>query len=128
MKMKVFLSSVIVLLIMGLNSFAQPGQRGGKQGRGGLSAEWMVKELKLDDTQAKKVKEVNANMIEKMKKLREDTGGDRETMRSQMQKIRKEQNAELKKILTDEQYKTLQEKMKARQGQRGGQGNRQRRY
>jgi len=81
----------------------------------------------LDKDQEKKVYDLNLKSSKEMAKMREQMqgGGDRDAMREKMTKMRDDQNKEMKKILTAEQYvkyeKYLEERRAARQ--QGG-GNR----
>lgn len=87
--------------------------------------EELTKELGLNKDQAKKVLELNTKSMEKMSEMRgqmRDGGGDREAMLEKMQKSRDEQNAEMKKILTDDQYKKYEKYLEERRARRGGGG------
>jgi len=67
--------------------------------------EQMAKDLNLNDTQKEQVAEVNKKFAEKMKAIRMENNGNREAIRSAMKKPIDEREAELKKILTEDQYK-----------------------
>ncbi len=90
--------------------------------------EVLKKELDLNKEQEKKVYKVvldGANKMDKMRKEMQSGGGDRDAMRAKFGEMRKEQNKEMKKILTDEQYKKYEkylEERRARRGQGGGGG------
>lgn len=92
--------------------------------------EELTKELSLNKDQQKKVLELNNQVADKMTAMREDMmsgGGDREGMRDKMMKIREDQQKEMKKILTEDQYKKYEkylEEQRARRGQRGPGGGR----
>ena len=93
--MKKVIGLFLVILISTATVFAQGGDRQGKKGDPSKRSEKMIEELKLDDKQAaESVKE------------------DREKMREKMTAMRTEKDAQIKKILTDEQYKQYQEKQK----------------
>ena len=82
----------------------------------------------LDKTQEKKVYDLNLESSKKMAKMREEMrggGGPNEEMRAKMTKIREDQNAEMKKILTADQYKKYEQYLEERRAarQQGG-GNR----
>lgn|SRR5680860_1531647 len=92
-----------------------------------------TKELKetlgLDKDQEKKVYDLNLKAGNEMAEMRKDMqgGGDRDAMREKMTKSREAQNKEMKKILTEDQYKKYEkylEERRARRGQGGGGGNR----
>ncbi len=84
--------------------------------------EELTKALDLNKDQAAKVLELNTKVGEKMSSMREemrDGGGDREAMREKMTKIREEQKVEMKKILTEAQYKKYEKYLEERRAQRG---------
>lgn len=61
--------------------------------------------LDLNKDQKQKVYDLNLETGKKMRKLREEQGGNGfEAMRDEMGKIREEQNVKMKKILTDKQW------------------------
>lgn len=72
----------------------------------------MIEELKLDDKQAADFRKVEADFREQMKKEREAVKEDREKMREKMTAMRTEKDAQIKKILTDEQYNQYLERQK----------------
>lgn len=84
--------------------------------------EELTKTLDLNKDQQKKVLALNNEMGEKMSAMREDMrdgGGDREAMREKMNKLRDEQNKEMKKILTEDQYKKYEKYLEERRARRG---------
>ena len=92
--------------------YPQSGNRQGKKGDPSQRSEKMIEELKLDDKQAAEFRKVEADFREQMNKEREAVKDDREKMREKMTTMRTEKEAQIKKILTDEQYKLYQEKQK----------------
>ena len=87
--------------------------------------EELTKVLDLNKDQQKKVLELNTEAGEKMSAMRNDMmsgGGDREALREKMMKIREDQNKEMKKILTEEQYKKYEKYLEERRSQRGQRG------
>jgi periplasmic protein CpxP/Spy len=81
----------------------------------------------LDKDQEKKVYDLSLETSKKMAKMREEMqggGGPSDEMREKMTKVRDEQNKEMKKILTADQYvkyeKYLEERRAARQQGGGG--------
>ncbi len=102
--MKKVIGLFLVILISSATVFAQSGNRQGKKGDPSQRSEKMIEELKLDDKQAAEFRKVEADFREQMNKEREAVKDDREKMR--------EKEAQIKKILTDEQYKQYQEKQK----------------
>lgn len=80
----------------------------------------------LDKDQEKKVYDLNLKSGKEMSKMREQMqgGGDRDSMREKMSKMREEQNKEMKKILTAEQYTKYEKYLEERRAARQGGGNR----
>ena len=110
--MKKVIGLFLVILISTATVFAQGGDRQGKKGDPSKRSEKMIEELKLDDKQAAEYRKVEADFREQMKKERESVKEDREKMREKMTAMRTEKDAQIKKILTDEQYKQYQENQK----------------
>ncbi|MCL3780043.1 hypothetical protein EMN47_06535 [Prolixibacteraceae bacterium JC049] len=79
---------------------------------------WMTKELKLNETQVKKVEAISKTFNTKMKDLRKS--GDRSQMRDAFMKMRDDRNKELQKVLTEDQYKKYQTLLKERRKNRKG--------
>jgi len=73
----------------------------------------MTEKLKLTDEQQVKVKALNLDMLTKTKAAK-DKVGDKETKRAEMKTIRDNYNAEMKKVLTDDQYVKFEKDMKKR--------------
>ncbi|MFV0590228.1 MAG: hypothetical protein ACK5M7_02480 [Draconibacterium sp.] len=93
--------------------------------------EELTKALGLNKDQQAKVLALNTKMGEKRSSMFQEMrngGGDREAMREKMTKLRDEEKAEMKKILTEDQYKKYEkylEEQRARRGQgRPGGGQR----
>lgn len=84
--------------------------------------EELTKTLDLNKDQQKKVLDINLKQAEKMQAMRDEMrngGGDREGMRDKMMKLREEQNKEMKKVLTDDQYKKYEKYLEERRNMRG---------
>ncbi|WP_167608106.1 DUF4890 domain-containing protein [Maribellus sediminis] len=84
--------------------------------------EELTEQLDLNKDQQKKVLELNEKYGNKMSEMRDDMrngGGDREAMREKMTKMREEQNKEMKKILTEDQYKKYEKYLEERRSRRG---------
>lgn len=122
----------ILLLVVMMTSFAGMAQRGGQQRN--FDPEEMAKrqtaEIKekcgLDAAQEKKVHDLllanGKKMQQEREKMTNSGGGQGEEMRAKMTKMRDEQNAEIKKILTAEQYKKYEKYLEERRSQRQGGG------
>ena len=78
----------------------------------------------LDKDQEKKVYDMSLKSGKEMAKMRKDMqgGGDRDAMREKMMKMREDQNKEMKKILSADQYKKYEQYLEERRAarQRGG--------
>lgn len=82
----------------------------------------LTKALSLTKDQQKKVQNLNLKNAEEMSAMRDEMmngGGDREAMRAKMDKLRETQNTEMKKILTDAQYKKYEKYLEERRNMRG---------
>lgn len=134
------ISSLFVLMTVSLNAQDRGQQHRGQ--RGPMNPEEMVKkmveqmktELKLDEKQEKQVKELFTENFKKRGELMKKYQGQRDSVMFYSKKMQEQQNLSLKKILTEEQYKTYltnlekrkQEMEKrhkegmGRHGQRGG--------
>jgi hypothetical protein len=124
LKMKFKILTAALLLIMALTAKAQGG--GGRGGdpiqRAEMQSKTMVDSLLLSTKQAEKVKEINLKYANKQKEARSaNADGDWEKMRTSMDALRTEQNAELKTVLTQEQYDHWQ-KIAAEQWKNRGAG------
>ena len=122
---------VACLMTFALMVSAQDGQR-----RGGFQMtpeqraqyyETLKKDLKLNDKQLDGIKKIDEKYQAKQREFRENNaGGDREKMREEFTKLRTAQNAEVKKLLSAEQFKKYEELQAQRMQRRGqGGGNRQ---
>jgi len=122
------LGLLLMIVILGTTvSMAQ--NRGGQNSTPEERAKSQTAELKelldLKKDQEKKVYDLNLKTGKEMAALRSG-GGDREGMREKYGKMREESNKEMKKILTEDQYKKYQkyqQERRERRGQGGG-GNR----
>jgi len=126
-----------VALMFSVSMFAQQPQRGERrefkpEEMATRMADGMKKELNLNDEQYKSVYNLYLKRGEEMK-ARRDKGQQgqqvsREARREEMKKNQEAMNAELKRILTAEQYTKYEEMLKKQQqrqrqgGPRGGQG------
>ena len=93
--------------------FARDHRRGG--GRMGemndsIRCERMITRLKMDEKQAAEFRKQHKLFAQQAKKERDAMQALREQHQRKMQALRDKQDAELKKLLTEEQYKQLKEK------------------
>lgn len=116
----------LVILISTVSVYAQKGDRGDRKGDPSKRMEQIVTDLKLDDKQAAEFRKVQKDFMDKMHKERDGAQEDRSKMREKMQSMRAERDTEVKKILTDEQYKQYLEKQQAprEKGKKGEKGRR----
>ena len=102
------------------------GQRGQGQGRGSQNIEQrlerMATALELTEAQKKQLKPILEKQGEKMQAIFQNQDMSQEQRREAMTKLRAENEAQYKKILTAEQYKKWQEMAQQRRGQRGQRG------
>ena len=123
MKRLVFLLMVVLLG----TTIAMAQNRGGQRQ---FNPEEMAKrqteryktELKMNDTQTEKMEQVLLASYKKMSTMREEMreDADRTKMREQMTEWRTEQEKEIKKILTDDQFEKYEKMMEERRSRRGG--------
>lgn len=117
--MKKVIGLFLVILISTVSVFAQKDQRGKRGGDPTQRCEKMIAELKLDEKQATEFRKINTEFREKVMKERKAVEADRQKMREQMKTLRNDWDEQLKKILTDEQYKQYQEKQNVPQKRKG---------
>ena len=122
--MKKVIGLFLVILLSTVSVYAQKEKRSNKGGDPSQRIEKLIKELNLNDKQAADFRKLNTEFREKMQKERGNMDSDRQKMREKMTSMRNEMNAEVKKILNDEQFKQYQEKMEKQrsEGQRKGGG------
>ena len=110
----------------------QGGGYGGGQGGGGrrgpMSPEdqlkRMTKDFDLTTDQQAKIKPILVDAQKKMEDVRNDSSGDRQTMRQKMMQIRQDTNDQVRALLDDKQKekfdKEQQERQDRPQNRRGG--------
>lgn len=118
---------LLIALIMGtMVGTAQNWQNATPEEMAKRQTDQIKEKCGLDKAQEKKVYDLNLEASKKMAKMREQMqGGDRDSMRDKMTKMRDEQNKEMKKILTAEQYVKYEKYLEERRAARPqGGGNR----
>lgn len=118
-----FIAPLFTLLFFQASLFAQ-------QGRGARNMDpkefaqrqttQMKQSLALTEEQLPKIEKLNLEYAEKMKVVRDQAGDDREAMRSKVMAMMKEKDAELKKVLTSEQWTKFEADRKERMQNRSG--------
>ena len=114
-------------LTIGAVANAQPP--GGGAGRGGMSPEAMIAQMKdslnLSQVQVDSVTAIYKEFLPKQMELRQNQDMSREDRMAKMQEINADMNKRLKGALTEEQYKKFQEMQeRRRQRMQGGGGGR----
>lgn len=122
--MKKVIGLFLVILISSVSVFAQNGKREGRKGDSSKRLEQMVAELKLNEKQTADFCKVQSDYRDKVKKERESAQTDRSKMREKMKAMRTEKNDQIKKILTDEQYKQYLAKSEQSRSSHKGKGRR----
>jgi biopolymer transport protein ExbD len=125
--MKKFGFLMIVMLLGTIVSMGQNWQSATPEEMAKRQTDQIKEKCGLDKTQEKKVYDLSLKTGKEMAKMREEMqggGGPSDEMRAKMTKIRDEQNKEMKKILSADQYvkyeKYLEERRAARQQGGGG--------
>ena len=118
--MKRFLFLMVCLCFVAGTAFSQ--QRMNPEEMAKSTTEWMKTELKLTADQAAKVEAVNLSMAKERSKMMENAGGDRESMRAEMEKLNAKTLEEFGKILSKEQLDEYQKQAAQRGGRPGGGG------
>ncbi len=129
----------VVFVLIALIAFSVQAQREGSGNRSNMTPEematsrtkQMTKDLDLTEVQQSKVQAINSKNAETFGKLRGKRRSDlsedeRSALRSKMREIQTENQKEMKKILTDEQYKKWDKMQKERKNRgRNQRGNSQ---
>ncbi len=124
MKNILFSIFTILLVSFAISTKAQPQHKKfNAEDMSKMQTEMMKKELNLSDKQTTEVSAINLKFAKKMDEQRKNSEGDREAMHKQMETMQKERNAELKEVLTDEQYEKFlkkEEEMRKNHGRGSG--------
>lgn len=129
MKKIVFLATTL-LLFVAFSVHAQPNRQGQQRERPTpeqqaiRTVERLNQELKLTEQQQTELKTWFTESFKKRNENFEKNKDNRENMREQMKKDREATEAELKKVLTEEQYKTYKANEEKRQKERQQRGQR----
>ena len=124
MKTKYFITTILVCIIAGQFTFAQPPQGGRPQfnpeDRAKQETQWMKTTLTLTDAQIPQIDTINLKYAKKQMELRNQVqGGDREAMRSKRQELQNQKNEELKKVLSEDQMKKYLDELEKRRANMG---------
>lgn len=121
--MKKVVGLCLVMVLSSASVFAQEGRRMDRKMNPAQRCERMITELKLNETQAAEFRKINEDFMKQAEKERREMNTFRDKQRDKMMTMEKEKDAQLKKILTDEQYKLYQDKKQSmRKKHRQGNG------
>ena len=84
----------------------------------------MIEKLNLSEVQAAKVKELNLTYAKKMHEAQQENKGNRNAMKEIRASIDNNKNAELKQVLTTEQFKSYEEMLAKKGKKKGRKGSR----
>lgn len=124
MKKILFLATTLFMfLALGVNAQQRgPREKMTPEQQAERRVEYLNKELKLTEAQQKELKTWFTESAKKREEAFQKNRDNREEMRAQMQKDREATDAQLKKVLTAEQYKTYKENEEKRQKERQQKG------
>lgn len=119
---------IVCGLLFSVITFAKAqGQQQTPEERAKNNTTRLAEKLNLTDDQKTKVEAIFLDQAKASVKLREEAAGDRDAMRTKMQKLNEETNTKISALLTDDQKKAFeawkteqQENMRRRQGGGGG--------
>ena len=116
---KIYLLAFMVIFSTG-SIFAQGDHKDfDPEKRATKITERLTEALSLDAAQAEKIKEIHLKYSERMHSIRSQEGEeDRSKKRAAMQQMRTDIEAEIKTVLTEEQYQKIQEMPKRGHGKR----------
>ena len=109
--MKKVIGLCLVVLLSSTSVFARENRR--------MDKRKMIADLKLDEKQAVEFRKLQKEYMEKAQKEREAMKAEREKQREKMLAMREDKNAQMKKILTEEQYKQYLEKQQPKGNKHG---------
>ncbi|MBT1703994.1 hypothetical protein [Chryseosolibacter indicus] len=113
---------LVVFMVVAVFGFAQHGRRDASNRVAGVS-ERMQTVMTLNEEQYASVKKINTKYFGETKQLRADSTLSREEKKNRMKKIQNDKEAELKAVVTDEQFnkwETYKENSKKRRATKSG--------
>lgn len=118
--MKKVIGLCLVVLLSSTSVFARENRRMDKRKMDpSARCEKMIADLKLDEKQAVEFRKLQKEYMEKAQKEREAMKAEREKQREKMLAMREDKNAQMKKILMEEQYKQYLEKQQPKGNKHG---------
>lgn len=120
------LSTLVLFLTIGSSVFAQKGERPQHDPVEMAERETsrLTEELELGESQVIKMKEINLAYAKKMQEARENNSENREAMKEVRDAINSDKSAEIKTILSEDQYKKYESLMAERGNRKGRSGKR----
>lgn len=112
--MKKVIGLCLVMVLSSASLFAQDGRRADKKMDPAQRCERMISELKLNETQAADFRKIHEDFMKQAEKERAEMKAFHDEQRKKMKVMETEKDAQLKKILTDEQYKLYLEKKQSK--------------
>lgn len=113
---KMMLMAFAAVLLTSATVFAQAPQKGSERANSMIAL--MTEELDLTDEQVGLVTTIQQEFREKMRALRTSSNGDREAIKTEMQKLSGEQEAALKAVFSEEQVTKWESLRAERMGKR----------
>ncbi len=104
--------AVALILTGSINALSQKRHQKSADEMAKQQTEWMKKELKLSKEQEKAIYKINLETSKRVKENWNKYKGNRERMKSEMQKTRRQKDEELKKAMTEEQYRLYKKRIK----------------
>jgi len=104
--------AVVLILTGSLNALSQKRQQRSAEDMAKQQTDWMKQELKLSKEQEKEIYRINLETSKRMKETWKKYRGNREMMQSAMKNNRVQRDKELKKALSEEQFKLYKKRIK----------------
>ncbi len=128
MKKLLFICALLIGTISMANAQGGGRQMGTPEERAKRSTDMLVERLKLNDEQKAKVSAIYVEQSKAQATAMQEAAGDRDAMRSKMEKMNSETNTKIEAVLTDAQKKDfkayLEERAKQMQNRPMGGGGR----
>lgn len=121
--MKKIIGLSLVMLVSSVSLFAQSAERsrrGTREIDPEKRCERMISKLQLDEKQAADFKKLNEKYAQQMTKEREAMKAEREKQQTKMLAMRDAHDKDVKKLLTEEQYKQYMERGRSGNGNKEG--------
>jgi len=100
------------MLTGSISAVSQKRQKRSAEDMAKQQTDWMKQELKLSKEQEKEIYRINLETSKRVKETWSKYKGNREMMQSEMKKNRIQKDKELKKALSEEQFKLYKKRIK----------------